>query len=88
MGKENIDGKKYIKFSLEDEKGISKSLYYIDIEKRVVSKIEHYNGYQNKYELYQTTYYTYSFNTVKEEDINNFNLNNYTDYEYIELRSN
>ncbi len=48
MGKENIDGKKYIKFLLEGEKGISKSLYYIDIENRVVSKIEYYNGYQNE----------------------------------------
>lgn len=75
IGKETIEGKKYIKFSLEDS--TNKQIYYVDVENKVVSKIEYYG----EAELYQTNYYTYSYNTVKDEDIAKFDIKNYEEYE-------
>lgn len=76
IGKEILEGKKYIKFSLEDS--TNKEIYFIDVENRVVSKIEYYYGNN---ELYSTLYYTYSYNTVRDEDIAKFDISNYSEYE-------
>lgn len=84
IGKEKNDGKKYIKFSIEYEKDIYKEIYYLDIENGTISKTECYGKNDNGLVLTSTINYTYSYNTVTDEDVAKFNVNNYSEYQYIE----
>lgn len=86
-GKEAIDGKKCIKFSLTSEYAdkIEMDYYYIELENNHIIKHEFYDGskideLENKY----TETYTYNFNTVTDDDILEFNKDNYPDYQYSE----
>lgn len=79
LGKEEIEGKEYIKFSLTNEEYSNEEYYYIDVEDGTVVKKEVYVG-ENIY-LYT---YTYSYNTVTDEDILEFDINNYPDYKLNE----
>lgn len=79
LGKEEIEGKEYIKFSLTNKEYSNKEYYYIDIEDKTVSKKEWYTG-EN---VYKSTY-TYSYNTVTDKDILEFDINNYPDYKLSE----
>lgn len=63
---------------------MDKEYYYIDISNRVVLKKEYYSYYGNGFELQSIYNYTYSYNTVTDEDIPVFDINNYLDYEYME----
>lgn len=80
IGKEKIDGKTYIKFSIESKNSVEKTIYYVDLQDRTMSKIERYSGQ----ELISILSYTYSYNTVTDEDVAKFNINNYSEYQYIE----
>lgn len=82
-GKENIDGKECIKFSLTDDEGYI-MYYYIDIQKKVLYKIEYGLNYDNQYTFFYSEKYTYSENTVKNEDILEFDISNYPDYKVLE----
>lgn len=57
-----------------------KYIYYVDFQDRTVSKIEDYDDQ----EIITITSYTYSYNTVTDEDVAKFNVNNYSEYQYIE----
>lgn len=74
------DSKELLKFSLETEETFYKMYYYIDTENWNISEIE---GYKNS-ELEYNTIFSYSYNTVMDEDILKFDINDYTDYQYIE----
>lgn len=84
IGKENIEGKEYIKCSLTSDNNLERTCYYIDIQDKTIAKIEYYTNYENEFELQSTTNYTYSYNTVTDEDVAKFDVNQYSDYKYIE----
>lgn len=79
LGKENFENKECIKFSLTDDD--SQKVYYVDSKDNTVVCIKNYR------ELYGniTTTYTYSYGTVADDDILNFDISNYPDYEYTDL---
>lgn len=75
LGKETLNNIEYIKFSINNE-----LTYYINSQTNYIDKIEAYEG-EN---LVWTLNYTYSYNTVTEDNILKFDINNYPDYEYID----
>lgn len=78
LGKEKIDDKIYIKFSITGD-GI-KEIYYLDVENKYISKIEDYRIENNEYKLKTTINYKLLYNAVKDEDILKFDIINYPDY--------
>lgn len=84
-GKETIKGKECIKVSMTNKTsdGITINYYYIDLETNLIIKYETFSGI-NKIFLrnYGTTIIDYDFNSVTENDILQFDINNYPDYEY------
>lgn len=78
-GKENIDGKECIKFSLTS-KNDEKTYYFVDIQNGVLYKKIEGTNYNNNFNELFTTTYAYSYNTVTDEDILKFEINNYPDY--------
>lgn len=86
-GREEIDEKDCIKISLTTkyEDKIEIEHYYIELENNYIIKHESLEGrnideIKNKY----TETYTYSFNTVTDDNILEFNKDNYPDYQYSE----
>ena len=75
LGRETLNNIEYIKFSINNE-----LTYYINSQTNYIDKIEAYEG-EN---LVWTLNYTYSYNTVTEDNILKFDINNYPDYEYID----
>lgn len=67
-----------LKISLSDDYGLT--YYYIDMQNKELIKIEDGTNFDNKFELQNTTTYTYSYNTVTDEDVLKFDSNNYQDY--------
>lgn len=86
-GKENIDGIDCIRFSLYDKDSGYLTNYYIDTEKRALYKEETGIYYNDKYTFSSSTKYTFSENTVKDEDILQFDINNYPDYKVTDKRN-
>ncbi len=84
IGKETIEGKECIKIEFTDINKLYKEYYYIDVSNRVVTKKEYYSNYGDGFELDTIYNYTYSYNTVTEEDIPKFDINNYPDYQYVD----
>lgn len=86
-GIETINGNKCIKVSLTDnyENEIDVNYFYIDLETNFIIKKESYSG-KNKKELKRNYAETveYNFNTVTDDQVLKFDINNYPDYEYIE----
>lgn len=86
-GIETINGNKCIKVSLTDnyENEIDVNYFYIDLETNFIVKKESYSG-KNKKELkrYYAETVEYNFNTVTDDQVLKFDINNYPDYEYIE----
>lgn len=78
LGKEKIDDKIYIKFSITEDD--IKNIFYIDVENKYISKTENYKRDNNEYKLETTVNYKYLYNVVKDEDILKFDSNNYQDY--------
>lgn len=86
-GKEKINGKKCIKVSMTDnlENETNVNYYYIDLETNLILKVESYSGNnENELKLYSTASYEYYFNSVTDDDIPKFDINNYPDYQYTE----
>ena len=85
-GKENIEGKECIKVSFEEKltDKVEITYFYIDLEKNYIIKYEYYEG-SNEKELnkIQTETYSYEENSVTDNDILKFDINNYPDYQYI-----
>ena len=86
-GKENINNNEVIKFSVDFEENFfvnienTRRLYfYINEENKSIEKIEHYNIVNNKEELVLTDNFIYSYNTVTDENILKFDINDYPDY--------
>lgn len=82
-GKEELNGKEHIKFSISSSKE-GKIYYYINLEDKSVSKIETYSINKNKKEeLLETAVFTYSYNTVTDEDIfGSLDISKYPNYEF------
>lgn len=78
-GKEKFEGKECIKFSLTNDD--LQKVYYIDIKDNTVVCVKYYRKIFGN----RTTTYTYSYGTVTDDDILNFDISNYPNYEYNEL---
>ena len=86
-GNENINNNKIIKFSVDFDENFffnvetpTRLYFYIDIENKSIQKVEHYNIVNNKEELVSTETFIYSYDTVTDENILKFDINNYPDY--------
>ena len=86
-GKENVEGRECIKVSFEESltDKVVERYFYIDVENNYIIKCEYYEG-TNDQELnkIQTEPYSYEFNSVTDDDILKFDINNYPDYQYTE----
>lgn len=88
-GKEIIDGKKYLKISITDyyKEQVDRMYYYIDLETNFVIKRESWAGETEKdLAKISSMHHTYKYNEVKDEDILEFNIENYLDYQtFVEI---
>lgn len=83
-GEEIVNGKKCIKVSLTDNfsNNISITYFYIDLESNYIVKYETYNGSDvENLNLITKESFEYELNTVTDDDILEFDINNYPDYE-------
>ena len=82
-GKEELNGKEHIKFSINYNKE-GKMYFYINLEDKSVSKTETYIINSDKTEeLLETAIFTYSYNTVTDENIfGAFDISKYPEYEF------
>lgn len=86
--KETINGKKCIKVSMTDnyDNKVSVDYYYIDLETNLILKQEAYSGNNiNELKLGRIDTYEYYFNSVTDNDIPKFDINDYPDYKYTEF---
>lgn len=77
-GKENG----IIKFSIftnNFEAGEQKEYFYINEKEKHLEKVEVYNLNEGEEKLYSTTTFSYSYDSVKDEDVN-FDITKYPDY--------
>lgn len=81
-GIEKKDGKEYTKILLNTKD--TQMYFYIDKIQKLIDKIEYYNKVGNEYEYCGSDVFTYSYNTVTDDNILNFNIDNYAEYEVIE----
>ena len=85
-GKEIIGEKECIKVSIEENSTdkVEVMYFYVDLENSYIIKYEYYEGINDK-ELnkIQTITYSYQFNSVTDDNIPKFDINNYPDYQYI-----
>lgn len=86
-GKEIKNNNEVIKISVDFEEkffsdidNITRLYFYIGTESKSIEEIEHYNIVNNKEELFLTDNFTYSYDTVIDENILKFDINNYTEY--------
>lgn len=86
-GKENTNNNEVIKFSVDFEENFfvnienpTRLYFYINTENKSIEKVEHYNIENNKEELVLTDNFIYSYNTVTDENILKFDINDYSDY--------
>lgn len=79
LGREKVNGKKCIKFSMTDEYTLYNDVYvyYVDLETNYIVKYEKYS--ENEKKLSIIIYY--EENIVTDENIPEFDINNYQDYE-------
>lgn len=80
-GKELLDEKEVIKFSLSNNSNQSEQIYYLDVQTNTIIEIDYYDNN----ELVLKEKYTYSYNTVTDEDVKEFNNADYPEYEYKEV---
>lgn len=90
-GKVKVDGKECIKVSLLNKNAterIEKDYYYINLEDNNVLKCENYIGTDaNNLEKDSELNYTYSFDTVKDEDMLHFDRADFPDYQIFDNRT-
>ncbi len=87
LGKENVNGKKCLKvcFIIEDEE-TREDYYYIDLEDNKIIKQEVFTPNHSSGELEKTTEltYTYSYDTLTDNDVKKFDIDDYPDYLLLE----
>lgn len=82
-GEENINGKNCAKFSLTQEAdGIT--YFYVSTDDNFLYQKEEGQYYKNKLTINYKYNYTYSLDTVSDDDILKFEEGNYVDYTYID----
>lgn len=95
LGTEVLDGKEYIKILLYDR--YDRMYMYINSEDRRISKIEFYSRYDEsgkkhfKFIFGGKVKFTYSYDTVTDEEIPDIEANDYPDYtsiDYINIEEN
>ena len=83
LGREDINGKKCLKirFLINDEE-TREDYYYIDLEDNNIIKQEIYTQGYSSNELEKTTEltYTYSYDTLTDNDVKKFDIDDYPDY--------
>lgn len=87
-GKEKINNDKCIKISflVENFDNVEQNYYYISVADNHIVKIENYRGTtKNDMSLMSSTVYEYTYGTVLDSDILDFDQNNYMGYEYNEI---
>ncbi len=87
-GKETVNERKCIKVSMTDnyDNETSVDYYYIDLETNLIVKQETYSGNNiDELELDEIDTYEYYFNSVTDDDIPEFDINDYPDYKYTEF---
>lgn len=80
-GKKNIEGRQCIKVSFIDKN--SRENFYIDLKTNYIIKYEHYE--KNNESKSYTELYNYDLNSVTNDDILKFDINNYPNYQYSEI---
>lgn len=80
-GKELLDEKEVIKFSLSNKNNESEQIYYFDIQTNTIIEIDYYE----KEELVLKEKFTYSYNTVTVDNVKEFDNADYPEYEYKEV---
>lgn len=95
LGTENLNGKECIKI-VDSSKNSNLYIYISKEDNRIiriesyqdskVSKLEESDVNDGKFPLAFTIECTYSYNTVTDDDIPEFNINNYPDYTYDEYK--
>ncbi len=89
LGVQALDGKEHMKILLYSR--YNRLYMYINQEDRRISKVEVYSRYdendvkQHKYILNCTDIFSYSYDTVTDEDIPEFDINNYPNYNLIDF---
>lgn len=89
LGTQTLGGKEYIKILLYSR--YNRLYMYINQEDRRISKVEIYSKYdendvkQHKYILNWKNIFSYSYDTVTDEDIPEFDINNYPNYNLIDF---
>lgn len=85
IGKKEINEKQCIEICLtnKDSNKIVKNYYYIDLEDNRIIKYEIYEGSdENSLDKTGEITYTYSYDTVTDDNIIKFDVSKYPDYEY------
>ncbi len=82
-GIESIDNRECIKFSLTDTDD-NINYYYIDLTNHSLYKSVFGKIYKTGFISLYTSTHTYSYDTVTDENILKFDINNYPDYKYIQ----
>lgn len=88
-GKEIVNENNCIKISLThtEDNIIDVYYYYIDLESNYIVKFENYSGdNENNMHLISSETYKYCLDSVTDEDISNFDINNYPDYDLSEVK--
>lgn len=86
LGKEDVNGKKCIKvrFTIENN-GIMEDYYYIDLDNNNIIKHETYSqNYSGKFEKNTELIYTYTYDTLTDNDVKRFDIDDYPDYLLLE----
>lgn len=85
LGKEVLNGKECIKFSLTYDNSIRKEVYYVDVQNKDIIQVEYYDKNGAELKLTSTVIYEYSYGTVTDDDILKFDSSNYPDYTIDEI---
>lgn len=81
LGQENINGKNCYKFSLSRSLN-NLTYFYVGTDDNLLYQMEEGQYFEDKFNLYYKHTYSYSFDTVTDEDILKFDENNYPDYTF------
>lgn len=81
FGQENINEKNCYKFSLSRNLN-DLTYFYVGTDDNLLYQMEEGQYFEDKFNLYYKHTYSYSFDTVTDEDILKFDENNYPDYTF------
>ena len=86
LGKENTNGKKCLKVRFtRDDDGIIEDYYYIDLEDNNIIKHEtYYQNYSGEFEKTSEITYSYTYDSLSDNDVKKFDIDDYPDYLLLE----